>query len=120
MNFISKSFLSNKLLPLAALATSAVVLAAPAHALDIKQDQIDNCVATAVKLKVADNATAKKFCSCTVNVRSKMTLGQMWEIESYAQSGKDPSTLPYAKTMQKELQQCGNGLKLNPPQKPKA
>ena len=120
MNFISKSFLSNKLLPLVALGTSAIMMATPAQALDIKQDQIDQCVKGVLNYKVADNATAKKICNCTVNVRSKMTLGQIWEIESYAQSGKDPSTLPYAKTMQKDLQQCTQGIKLNPPQKPKA
>ena len=113
MNFISK-----KVLPLVALCASAVMFAAPAQALDIKQDQINKCVKGAVDYKVADNATAKKLCSCTVDVRSKMTLGQMWEIESYAQSGKDPATLPYAKTMQNSLQQCTKGLKLNPPQKP--
>lgn len=113
MNYISK-----KVLPLLALATSAALFVAPAQALDIKQDQINKCTKAAVDYKVADNATAKKLCSCTVNVRSKMTLGQIWEIESYAQSGKDPSALPYAKTMQKDLEQCKAGLKLNPPKKP--
>ncbi len=105
-------------LGLCAVATSAMIFAAPAHALDIKQDQIDKCVKGAVNYKVADQATAKKLCSCSVGVRSNMTLGQMWEIESYAQSGKNPATLPYAKKMQKELQQCAQGLTLKPPQKP--
>lgn len=113
MNFISK-----KILPLMALSASAAIFATPAQALDIKQNQINQCVTQAVKFKVADKTTAKKLCGCTVDVRSKMTLGQMWEIESYAQSGKDPSKLPYAKTMQKNLQQCAKGLKLNPPKKP--
>lgn len=113
MNFISK-----KILPIMALTASAAVFATPAQALDIKQEQINKCTDGAVKYQVADKATAKKLCSCTVNVRSKMTLGQMWEIESYAQSGKDPSKLSYAKTMQKDLQQCSKGLKLNPPKKP--
>ena len=54
MNFISKSFLSKKLLPLVALGTSAVMFATPAQALDIKQEQVNNCVSTAVKLKVTD------------------------------------------------------------------
>ncbi|AWT49496.1 hypothetical protein DLE54_08235 [Psychrobacter sp. YP14] len=113
-------FITKKVLPLFALGASAAMFITPAQALDIKQDQIDQCVKGTVSYKVADNATAKKLCSCTVNVRSKMTLGQMWEIESYAQSGKDPSKLSYAKNMQNELQQCTKGLKLNPPQKPKA
>ncbi len=108
------------MLPIMALGASAAMIITPAQALDIKQDQINNCVKGAVSYKVADNATAQKLCTCTVNVRSKMTLGQMWEIESYAQSGKNPATLPYAKTMQSDLQQCTKGLKLNPPQKPKA
>jgi hypothetical protein len=47
-----------------------------------------------------------------------MTIGQMWEIESYAQDKKDPSNLPYVKAMQKDLQQCTVGLDLKKPQKP--
>nr|WP_241878378.1 hypothetical protein [Psychrobacter sp. PraFG1]UNK04854.1 hypothetical protein MN210_11950 [Psychrobacter sp. PraFG1] len=33
----------------------------PAQALDIKQDQIDQCVKGTVSYKVADNATAKNY-----------------------------------------------------------
>jgi hypothetical protein len=47
-----------------------------------------------------------------------MTIGQMWEIESYAQDKKDPSSLPYVKKMQRDLQQCTEGLDLKQPQKP--
>ena len=96
----------------------AVAMLSPAHALDSNQEQINACVKGATTYKGADRATANKLCTCTINVRSNMTIGQMWEIESYAQSGKDPSTLPYAKRMQSELQQCADGLTLNPPQKP--
>lgn len=113
MTSISKKFAS-----IFALGASAAMLMTPAHALDIKQEQINQCVKGVTDYKVANNSTAKKLCGCQVNVRANMTLGQMWEIESYAQSGKDVSKLPYAKKMQSELQQCAKGLKLNPPQKP--
>lgn len=106
----------NKIIPTTAVAALMLATLSPAHALDIKQQQIDNCVAGTVQHKIADKATAGKLCSCTVNVRSKMTIGQMWEIESYAQSGKDPSTLPYVTQFQKDLQQCTNGLDLQLPQ----
>lgn len=89
-----------------------------ANAVDIKQNNINQCTSGAVKYKVADQSTATKLCKCTIGVRSKMTIGQMWEIESYAQDKKDPSTLPYVKTMQKDLQQCTDGLDLKQPQKP--
>ncbi|WP_169392889.1 MULTISPECIES: hypothetical protein [Psychrobacter] len=104
-----------QILPLAALGFIAMP---QANALDIKQNNINQCVEGAVKYKVANKATATKLCNCTINVRSKMTIGQMWEIESYAQSKKDPSTLPYVKKMQSDLQQCTKGLDLKPPQKP--
>lgn len=103
-----------KALPLALLGFAMIP---QANAVDIKQQQIDNCVAGATKYKVADKATATKLCNCTIGVRSRMTIGQMWEIESYAQSKKDPSSLPYVKKMQKDLQQCTVGLDLKPPQK---
>ena len=104
-----------KVLPLALLGFATIP---QANAADIKQDQVNTCVSGAVKYKVADKATAKKLCDCTIDVRSKMTIGQMWEIESYAQSKKDPSNLSYVKKMQKDLQQCTVGLDLKPPQKP--
>ncbi|MDO5768342.1 MAG: hypothetical protein Q4P13_02465 [Psychrobacter sp.] len=105
-----------KILPLALLGFAVIP---QANAVDIKQDQINACVDGAVKYKVADKATASKLCNCTIGVRSRMTIGQMWEIESYAQSKKDPSSLPYVKKLQQDLQQCTNGLDLKPPQKPK-
>lgn len=104
-----------KALPLALLGFAMIP---QANAVDIKQEQINNCVNGAVKYKVADKSTAKKLCSCTIGVRSRMTIGQMWEIESYAQNKKDPSNLSYVKKMQKDLQQCTVGLDLKPPQKP--
>ncbi|WP_201527553.1 hypothetical protein [Psychrobacter frigidicola] len=104
-----------KILPLALIGFMAMP---QANALDIKQNNINSCVSGAVKYKVADKATATKLCNCTIKVRSQMTIGQMWEIESYAQSKKDPSGLPYVKKMQKDLQQCTVGLNLKQPQKP--
>ncbi len=107
-----------KLLQILPLALIGIMTIPQANALDIKQDNINKCVSGAVKYKVADKSTANKLCSCTIDVRSKMTIGQMWEIESYAQDKKDPSTLPYVKKMQQELQQCTTGLDLKKPQKP--
>ena len=107
-----------KLLRLLPLAFVGMMVMPQANALDIKQDNINNCVSGAVKYKVADKSTATKLCNCTIGVRSKMTIGQMWEIESYAQSKKDPSSLSYVKKMQKDLQQCTVGLNLKQPQKP--
>lgn len=97
----------------------AVAFAIPqANAADIKQTNINTCVNGAVKYKVADKSNATKLCNCTIGVRSNMTIGQMWEIESYAQDKKDPSNLPYVKKMQQDLQQCTVGLDLKEPQKP--
>ncbi|MES1964254.1 hypothetical protein M0N77_02775 [Psychrobacter sp. AH5] len=107
-----------KLLPILPLALFSFFAMSQANAVDIKQNNINQCVNGAMKYKVADKNTATKLCSCTINVRSKMTIGQMWEIESYAQDNKDPSSLPYVKTMQRDLQQCTEGLDLKPPQKP--
>ena len=107
-----------KLLPLLPLALAAIFVMPQANAADIKQNNINTCVNGAVKYKVADKNTATKLCKCTIGVRSNMTIGQMWEIESYAQDKKDPSSLPYVKKMQKDLQQCTVGLDLKQPQKP--
>lgn len=107
-----------KLLRVLPLALLGFVVMPQANAVDIKQNNINQCVNGAVKYKVADKSTANKLCNCTINVRSKMTIGQMWEIESYAQDKKDPSTLSYVKAMQKDLQQCTEGLDLKQPQKP--
>lgn len=107
-----------KLLQLLPIAFIGLIAMPQANALDIKQDNINACVAGAVKYKVADKTSATKLCKCTIGVRSQMTIGQMWEIESYAKSKKDPSTLPYVKKMQKDLQQCTVGLDLKEPQKP--
>ena len=107
-----------KLLPVLPLALAALFALPQANAADIKQNNINTCVNGAVKYKVADKNTATKLCKCTIGVRSEMTIGQMWEIESYAQDKKDPSSLPYVKKMQKDLQQCTGGLDLKQPQKP--
>ncbi len=85
--------------------------------IDIKQQKINNCITGTIKYKIADRATANKLCHCTIGVRSKMTIGQLWEIESYAQSGIDPTTLPYVIKMQQDLQKCTIGLILSPPQR---
>ncbi|MBU5616328.1 MULTISPECIES: hypothetical protein [Psychrobacter] len=107
-----------KLLQILPLVVIGLIAMPQANAADIKQDNINSCVSGAVKYKVADKNTATKLCTCTINVRSQMTIGQMWEIESYAQNKKDPSSLSYVKKMQKELQQCTEGLNLKQPQKP--
>lgn len=107
-----------KLLPLLPLALAAVFVMPQANATDIKQSNINSCVNGAVKYKIASKSDATKLCKCTIGVRSNMTIGQMWEIESYAKDKKDPSSLPYVKTMQKDLQQCTVGLDLKQPQKP--
>ena len=103
-----------QILPLAFMGFIAMPLA---NATDIKQDNVNKCVAGAMKYKVADKNNATKLCNCTIGVRSNMTIGQMWEIESYAQDQKDPSNLSYVKKMQKDLQQCTTGLDLKQPQK---
>ena len=107
-----------KLLPVLPLALAALFALPQANAANIKQNNINTCVNGAVKYKVADKNTATKLCKCTIGVRSEMTIGQMWEIESYAQDKKDPSRFPYVKKMQKDLQQCTVGLDLKQPQKP--
>ena len=107
-----------KFLPMLPLALAAMFVIPQANAADIKQNNINTCVNGAVKYKVADKGNATKLCSCTIGVRSNMTIGQMWEIESYAQDKKDPSNLPYVKKMQKDLQQCTVGLDLKERQKP--
>ncbi|MBP2280433.1 hypothetical protein RCH20_000135 [Psychrobacter sp. PL15] len=104
-----------KILPLALIGLIAMP---QANAIDIKQNNIDQCISGAVKYKVADQGTATKLCNCTIGVRSEMTIGQMWQIESYAQDKKDPSALPYVKKMQQDLQKCTSGLDLKQPQKP--
>lgn len=107
-----------KFLPILPLALAAIFAMPQANATDIKQDNINTCVTGAVKYKVANKGDATKLCNCTIDVRGNMTIGQMWEIESYAQDKKDPSSLPYVKKMQKDLQQCTVGLDLKRPQKP--
>ena len=107
-----------KFLPVLPLALAALFAIPQANAADIKQNNINTCVDGAVKYGVADKSNATKLCNCTIGVRSKMTIGQMWEIEGYAQDKKDPSNLPYVKAMQKDLQQCTVGLDLKQPKKP--
>ncbi len=117
INMSSKRF-TMKLLQILPLLLVGLVAIPQANAANIKQDNINACVSGAVKYKVADQSTATKLCNCTIGVRTQMTIGQMWEIESYAQDKKDPSNLPYVKKMQQELQQCTVGLDLKKPQKP--
>ena len=104
-----------KTLPILA---AGFMLIPQANAVDIKQEYINSCVQQTVDTKVADKATANKLCSCVVDVHSKKTLGQMWEVESYRANGKDTSTLPFVQKLQNDLQQCEQGLTLNPPQQP--
>ena len=94
-----------KFLPVLPLALAALFALPQANAADIKQDNINTCVNGAVKYKVANKSDATKLCNCTIGVRSNMTIGQMWEIESYAKSKKDPSGLPYVKKCKKT---CSN------------
>lgn len=107
-----------KFLTVLPLALAAAFAIPQANAADIKQENINTCVNGAVKYKVADKSNATKLCNCTIGVRTNMTIGQMWEIESYARDKKDPSNLPYVKKMQQDLQQCTVGLDLKEPQKP--
>ena len=109
----SKLLTATKTLP---LLLAGFILMPQANALDIKQEYINHCAQNAVDTKMADRTTANKLCSCIVDIHSKKTLGQMWEVESYAQSGKDPATLPFVQKLQSDLQQCEQGLTLNPPQ----
>ena len=88
-----------KLLSVLPLALAAIFAIPQANAADIKQNNINTCVDGAVKYKI-DN-TATKLCNCTIDVRSKMTIGQMWEIESYAQDKKDPSVSLMSKPCKK-------------------
>ncbi len=111
-----KTFQPLSLVALTVFVTS-MVATSMANAISIKQEQVNNCIAGTLRYKIADQETADKLCNCTVNVRSKMTIGQIWEIESYARSGKDPSTLPYVIQLQQDLQECTTGLILHPPQK---
>lgn len=89
-----------------------------AHALDVKQEMIKACTKETVELKIANQADANKFCSCSMEVRSKMTLEQIWEVQSLLASGKDPSNLAHVKKSQAELDKCTQGITLNPPQLP--
>ncbi|WP_227430050.1 hypothetical protein [Psychrobacter sp. I-STPA6b] len=108
----------SKLLKVLPLVGAGLFLVPQANAMDIKQEYINTCVQDAVNTKMANNTDANKLCSCIVDVHSKKTLGQMWEVESYKQSGKDPATLPFVQKLQSDLQQCEQGLTINPPQLP--
>ncbi|MGO1251507.1 hypothetical protein [Psychrobacter sp.] len=107
-----------KFLSVLPLALAAAVAMPQANAADIKQSNIDACIAGAVENQIANESDATELCNCTVDVRSEMTIGQMWEIESYAQNQEDPSNLPYVQAMQQDLQQCTEGLDLQQPQQP--
>ena len=96
-------FITKKILPLLALGASTALFVTPAQALDIKQELNNQCVKSIQAKTGASNSSAKKYCSCQINVMEKMTYGQAWEIEEYRQSGKDISKLAQGK----KLIQCG-------------
>lgn len=92
-----------------------------AHAkdVDLQQAMVEQCVGEMQHFKVADAATAKKLCACTTQVQAdNLKLGEFWQMQSYALSGKSPHTLPAVKRIQPKLQACRKGLTLNKPQVP--
>lgn len=116
--------LRNALL-LVGLATAGVSYAAdksapPAGApTDIKSAMIQRCADEATQLKMTDAATAKKVCSCTINVQANgLKLGEFWDIQSAAMKGQDPSGIAALQRIKPDLDKCRAGVKMNPPQAP--
>ncbi len=108
-------------LVVSSLATASMTYAADAKSevTDIKSAMVQRCVDEAVQLKMTDNASAKKVCSCTINVQAnQLKLGEFWDIQSTAMKGQNPSTLPALKRIQPDLDKCREGIKMNPPQAP--
>lgn len=98
------------------LATSSITLAAPT---DIKSAMIERCADEAVQLKMTDSASARKVCSCTINVQaSQLKLGEFWDIQSTAMKGQNPNNLPALKRIKGDLDKCRAGVKMNDPQFP--
>ena len=112
-----KKFSTVRLALFAALISSTSVFAAPPA--DIKAAMIARCADEAVQLKMTDAASAKKVCSCTINVQAnQLKLGEFWEIQSTAMKGQNPNTLPALKRIQGDLDKCRAGIKMSPPQLP--
>lgn len=125
MNFFSRNG-TIALLSLATMVTAAGLAhaapkqAAPAN-VDIKSMMIKNCADQAVSLKVLDAKSANKLCTCNISVQAdKLSLGEYWQINSMAMSGKDPRGLPALQKIQPDLDKCKAGITLNPPQMPVA
>lgn len=103
----------------AAVMGFASVTASAAPPTDIKSSMIDRCADEAVQLKMTDSSTAKKVCSCTINVQAnQLKLGEFWEIQSTAMKGQNPNNLAALKRIQPDLDKCRAGVKMNPPQMP--
>jgi hypothetical protein len=101
------------------IATSSTFAADKSAPTDIKSAMVQRCVDEAVQFKVTDNASAKKVCSCTINVQaSQLKLGEFWDIQTTAMKGKDPNSLPALQRIKPELDKCRAGIKMNPPQIP--
>lgn len=101
-----------------ALVSSGLSFAAPT---DIKSAMIERCADEAVQLKMTDSSSAKKVCSCTINVQaSQLKLGEFWEIQSTAMKGQNPNNLPALKRIKGDLDKCRAGVKMSDPQFPTA
>lgn len=95
---------------------SAAAASAPT---DIKSAMIQRCADEAVQLKMTDASTAKKVCSCTINVQANgLKLGEFWDIQSAAMKGQDPSGIAALQRIKPDLEKCRAGVKMNPPQAP--
>lgn len=100
------------------MATTSITFAAPT---DIKSAMIERCADEAVQLKMTDSASAKKVCSCTINVQAnQLKLGEFWDIQSAAMKGQNPNNLPALKRIKGDLDKCRAGVKMNDPQFPAA
>lgn len=86
---------------------------------DIKSAMIQRCADEAVQLKMTDAASARKVCTCTINIQAnQLKLGEFWDIQSTAMKGQDPSSIPALQRIKPELDKCRVGVKMNPPQAP--
>lgn len=86
---------------------------------DIKSAMVQRCIDEAVQFKVTDSTSAKKVCSCTINVQaSQLKLGEFWDIQSTAMKGQDPNSLAALQRIKPDLEKCRAGVKMNPPQAP--
>ena len=102
----------------AVMASSSMSFAAPT---DIKSAMIERCADEAVQLKMTDSTSAKKVCTCTINVQaSQLKLGEFWDIQSAAMKGQNPNNLPALKRIKGDLDKCRAGVKMSEPQFPTA